>query len=265
MRNGNHTAHFIVSKFLNSNESLEYSLTETDCHVLRYLADLMDMTMSACNLLQVRISISQAIKFSRVPDKSLRRSISALLNLNLLSSIKRGSGIVGVYELGLVLKTWVTQTQAQYVDNSNLGHPDLGPRSNQQKPRSPRPTSNKDSNKDYNKERSPVPPPSSPPVDNFYQKHTFTFTDGEMTEAIQRGIHIQPCFDKFWCHLLVKGKKGFRREEWEKWFAGEKNVFKPTQLTVVESHYENQMKKHEEFKRTEGMPEYLRDMIKKLK
>lgn len=152
-----HTIHFLVSKFLNSKESLAFNLSGNDCYVLRYLADLMDMTNSFMNLSQCKVPLTQIITFTRLSRSTVQRSIDKLLRVNLLADVSRGSGLVATYTIGAGIPTCITQTQVDPVDNLNLHHTDAGPASNSQNPASHRCTSNKASNNLTKKEQSARP------------------------------------------------------------------------------------------------------------
>lgn len=262
-----HTAHFLVSRFLNSAESLEFPLSDIDCHVLRYLADLMDMTNAYSSLSQCRIPVSQAAKFTRLSPKSIKRSTARLIKLNLINPLVRKAGIIATYKLGNVFETGVSQTQVENVDNSNLGHTDPTLGHTDPGPGSHRPTSKKAFKKDFKKEQGDASGSSPPPVDSspYLDRQSFRFTHGEMDEAIRRDIHIQPCFDRFEAYLLNKGKHKFKRIEWERWFTRETNGRNAKSertgemaqvlghLPALEKkslgeHYERQMAEHEAYK-----------------
>lgn len=166
-----HTAHFLVSKFLNSKESLKFNLSSTDRHVLRYVADFIDMANSSSGQRQSKILLGQAALFTGYSITTVKRSLRKLIKTNLLNAICRASGVPGIYTLGNVFetevtqtqvsvdnsKTWVTQTQVPPVDKADLGHTDPGPGSHRPGPGSHRPISNKISNNSYKKEQSARP------------------------------------------------------------------------------------------------------------
>lgn len=276
-----HTAHYLVSRFLNSRESLEFDISSTDCHVLRYLADLIDMTNSYSGIMQCKIPLVQATTFSRISRATIQRSIDHLLKLNLLSIVTRASGVVATYALGDNFNTCLTVMQDNLPQNNSLPHHEAAPASYWPEPASPRGTSNKASNKSYKKEQGDASGSSPPSVDNYLDKQSFQFTPGEMTEAIQRDIHIQPCFDKFYDHIVNKGRNKFKRKEWETWFARETNGRRaklsprndnnapmeqrePIEKKPLGEHYERQMEEHRVIKRA-PMPDSLRSLIQSMK
>lgn len=277
-----HTAHFLVSKFLNSRESLEFDLSSNDKHILRYLSDLMDMTAYSSSIRQCKIPLEQAALFTSMGSRTIQRSISTLLKLELLSDISRGHGLKGIYILGAYFETCASQvhhesvdnsetcaSQAHHepVDNSEMRHTGALDAPHRRKDAPVWRTSNKALKNSYKKEQGGAAGSSLPSaVDNYLNKQSFQFTPEEMEESYRRDIHIQPCFNKFWIYVESKGRDKFKRSDWEAWFARESNGKSAKNATIhhLGEHFDNQMREHEIIKRA-PMPESLRALIKKMK
>ncbi len=106
-----HTAAYLLSHFLNSKESLQYSwLTGSLVSVIRYVYDVIDMNFNQTGQEIFNKSVPQTAAYSRTSKATVKRGFTLFIKHNLLTVVSRQPRRTGVYKVGELLKSRLTMS-----------------------------------------------------------------------------------------------------------------------------------------------------------
>lgn len=105
-----HTASFLISHFLNSKESLRFQLNGNYVSILRRIGDVIDMTFNECGKEQCKKSNEKIAIYSRTSIPTVKRALAYFEEEQFLFRIKKIPGAIATYELGNLIKLWLTMT-----------------------------------------------------------------------------------------------------------------------------------------------------------
>ncbi len=100
-----HTARFLVSLFLISKYSLRYVTSDSQCSILRYIADAMDEEFKISGHRKATLSLPQIVIYSRSSLATVKRCINHLVKFKILSK-NGGKGKKPILWPGMLLRAY---------------------------------------------------------------------------------------------------------------------------------------------------------------